>query len=119
MAKPKAAHSFARVIEAFIGAIMVAAILNAFSSMESFPRWISHFVVLGSIFGTVIMVRDMQFWNHEYTIGWVLGLPVGIYIMIESGIISILDITLYTVVTVAGLYIKYLATSDSRKRVMR
>lgn len=118
MAKPTVAHSFTRVIEVFVGAIMITAILGAFSSVEGFPGWIKHVIILGSIVGTLVIVRDMQYWNHEYTLGWILGLPFGILIMLESGIISVIDIFLYTGVTIAGVYLKYLANSSSRKRVM-
>lgn len=118
MAKPTAAHSFSRAIEVFVGAIMLTAVLGAFSSLDGFPGWIKHAVILTGIFGTLVMVRDMQYWNHEYTLGWILGLPFGILIMLESGIISVLDILLYTFVTATGFYLKYLADSSSRKRVM-
>lgn len=115
---PTAAHSFARVIEVFMGAIIVTTTFGTFSSVEGFPGWIKHVLILGSIVGTLVMVRDMQYWNHEYTLGWILCLPFVTLIMLESGIISVLDILLYTRVTIPGVNLKYLADSSSRKRVM-
>ena len=119
MAKPKFEDSFSRAIETFVASIMLVAVFGSLKQLEAFPSHIIDIVIIGGMIGTVLMIRDMQYWNHEYTLGWVLGVPFGIVIMIESGFLSIADIVLYSSVTAAGLYLKYLVSGNSQKYVSR
>jgi len=119
MAKPKFGDSFGRAVETFVGSMMFVSVVGALKQLEGFPGYIIDLVIIGSIFGTVLMIRDMQYWNHEYTLGWVLGIPFGISIMIKSGLLSLTDILLYSGVTVAGVYLKYVVSGNSQKYVSR
>lgn len=119
MAKPKFEDSFSRAIETFVVSMMFVAIFSSLKQIEAFPGYIIDLVIIGGIIGTVLMIRDMQYWNHEYTLGWVLGVPFGVFIMIQSGLLSVIDILLYSVATISGLYLKYYVAGNNRKRVGR
>ena len=96
-----------RAMETVLSAIVISIFLKALSESSLMSRGLISLINVVSIFGIIILTKDMKYWGTGYLLGWSVGIIFGISIFLQSGLIGALDIVLYIAVTAVGLWLRF------------
>lgn len=104
---PKFEHGWQRglgiIVQGLIIAIFLTEIVPMFVKQGWLPQEMFWWVVPFSTVSAVMTVDASRFWSFGYLGGVVLGIFFGIPIFIESGLLSTLDIIIYTGIAIGAI----------------
>lgn len=91
-----------RAIGEVIGGLITSVIVSAFASSGLLsPAYVLLFGLI-NVIGTVALILVMPYWGTTYLIGWLFGL----WILLQSGLIGILEVVIYFGIPLAILVIR-------------
>jgi hypothetical protein len=94
------------VVEGVVVAVLIAELVPMLVEQGIFPRGLFWWMVPFTIVTAVMTVDASRFWSFGYLGGVVFGIFVGIPIFMESGLISTLDLVIYTGITVGAIALR-------------
>ena len=95
-------YGFKRAFVEIIGGIVTSIIVTAFTNSGLLdPSYVLLFNLL-NVFGIIMLLLVMPYWGITYLMGWLFGL----FILLQSGLIGILEFVIYLVVSLAILIIR-------------
>ncbi len=101
---PRFKHGYKRAITEIITGIVMGILLGTLESTGLIPPTYIFLFKLISIIGVVSLILAMPYWGTGYLLGWLLG----VFIMMESGLVGILDFIVYFVVPFAIILSRFI-----------
>ena len=95
-------RGFAMVVEAAV----VAVVFSAFVKAGLVPRFYFFLFNAASIAGLVFLIDKTRYWSWGYLLGWLLGLSLSLGTLIQTEMLTILDLLLYAVIAAGALYVR-------------
>ena len=96
-------HSFASVITGTVGGLIIGSVYVWLSSTGLIPSFVFDLIKLASVGAWFVLMRSVSSWSLPYLFGWGLG----IFVVYRAGLVSELDLLLYGLIVVLGLYLSF------------
>jgi hypothetical protein len=84
-------YGLKRVLGEVVSGIVTSVVVDAFLGLGLLPPATALLFGFMNMMSTVILVLAMPFWGTVYVVGWLVGL----WIMLQAGLIGILDAAIY------------------------
>jgi|Deesub1362A_J573_1020465.scaffolds.fasta_scaffold00483_30 hypothetical protein len=97
-------HGYKRAITEIITGIVMGILLSTLESTGLIPPSYIFPFKLTSIIGVVSLILAMPYWGTGYLLGWLLG----VFVLMESGLVGIFDFIVYFVAPFAILLIRFM-----------
>jgi hypothetical protein len=88
-----------RAFTEVIPEIVIPILISSFISTGLFPFYFILFFDLLSVGAMISLIQKMSYWATSYIIGWI----VGIIILAPTGLLTIIDLLIYLILTPVGL----------------
>jgi hypothetical protein len=96
-------YGFKRALGEVVSGIVTSAIADAFLSSGLLPPASAVLFGFMNMMSTVFLVLLMPFWGTVYLVGWLFGL----WILVQAGLVGILDAAVYFGVPLVVLVIRF------------
>ena len=98
---PNIEHGYKRagleMISSIIASTIIPSMINYLSNIGLVSNaviWLLFFKIL-NILAIFLLLRKMRYWGNRYIIGWLIGLVLIGYILIQSKLISVFEFVIY------------------------
>ena len=106
---PSFRYGIRRAITEVVSGIVTSGILIAFVDSGLLDPFYTFLFNLLNMAGTASLILMMPFWGTTYLLGWMFGLVI----MLDCGLVGILELMLYLIVPVSILILRILKSIES------
>jgi len=95
-------RAFGMVVEAGV----VALVFSSFVEQGLLPHSLFVLYNVASIVGLVFLIDKSRYWSFGYLFGWVAGIFMSLGTLVQTDLLGLLDLLIYSGTTVAAVYLR-------------